>query len=560
MLPRLESEGSGEGGRRATVALNSIDGTQAEIPAARARLDRVYQGSDSGSGESAPPIELPEGIDWFQMAADKMKMVLPPNIGEAALELLSESEDKQVQEVSAAIFDITYKRFVDRLIELHGKGVKVRVLMDRTQARGAFSQYKRMKEAGLDVLILTGKTPASKASAMDLAQGLNFEGRMHEKVMFARFRQFGQDKKAAMWGSANASLAAFGNEQEWRNWELATPTIFPAEAPNTMVEKISADFEALWELAKHEPQTVSIEELVEAPKEVDFSEIEARLPLKSAVLKKLFGQVDQDWFNIPAKIWYAFLNPPQIGEAVLRALNQGRTDELLVAMYTLSYAPLLDAVIRLRQSGTRLKVIVDKKNADGAKIKRLLDAGVDVRILGGRISNAIVKAFKRAGMHVIGGIMHCKLLLARRAEGARVSAWGSANASTYSWGDEGEWGNREMLTLSYSPKDSEDPLFDRFQQAFDLLWSLATPAHNPGKKRSTARKRGKRGRRASGASGSPQLREGGRRVTLRSTGASIVPELREGADASGSPLPLQRSGTIEAAVRRVELREGGGRS
>ena len=65
--------------------------------------------------------------------------------------------DRASQNVFVAFYGFTEPSVVDKLIELKGRGVKVRILLDRSQSRGKYQaeQIVRLREAGIEVVIGT---------------------------------------------------------------------------------------------------------------------------------------------------------------------------------------------------------------------------------------------------------------------------------------------------------------------------------------------------------------------------------------------------------------------
>ncbi|MBY0550898.1 MAG: hypothetical protein K2W95_26705 [Candidatus Obscuribacterales bacterium] len=65
--------------------------------------------------------------------------------------------DRARTSVHVACYGFTEPQVVDKLIELHKRGVKVRILLDRSQSHGKYQaeQVKRLLDAGIEVVIGT---------------------------------------------------------------------------------------------------------------------------------------------------------------------------------------------------------------------------------------------------------------------------------------------------------------------------------------------------------------------------------------------------------------------
>ncbi|WP_194848038.1 phospholipase D-like domain-containing protein [Candidatus Neptunochlamydia vexilliferae] len=73
------------------------------------------------------------------------------------LEALLEALDQGEREVSAALFTFTHPLLVKKLIELHERGVKVSLTLDRTTSHGASKKaLEALEEAGIRVKISSG--------------------------------------------------------------------------------------------------------------------------------------------------------------------------------------------------------------------------------------------------------------------------------------------------------------------------------------------------------------------------------------------------------------------
>ena len=61
--------------------------------------------------------------------------------------------NNSTQTIDVAVYSITNRNIVDALKNAHSRGIKIRILTDRTQARGKKSLVQEMSDYGMNVII-----------------------------------------------------------------------------------------------------------------------------------------------------------------------------------------------------------------------------------------------------------------------------------------------------------------------------------------------------------------------------------------------------------------------
>lgn len=61
--------------------------------------------------------------------------------------------NNSTQTIDVAVYSITNRNIVDALKNAHSRGIKIRILTDRTQARGKKSLVQEMSDYGINVII-----------------------------------------------------------------------------------------------------------------------------------------------------------------------------------------------------------------------------------------------------------------------------------------------------------------------------------------------------------------------------------------------------------------------
>lgn len=120
--------------------------------------------------------------------------------------------------LDCAIYSLSHDRLADALIAAHLRGVKVRVLLDKTQAGGKHSDDERLAAAGIEVRVDTKHKI------------------MHHKVAVADRKRRG--KHAVVTGSFNWTANA--DEKNAENMIILRS--------KRMVDEHAAEFERLWSL------------------------------------------------------------------------------------------------------------------------------------------------------------------------------------------------------------------------------------------------------------------------------------------------------------------------
>lgn len=123
--------------------------------------------------------------------------------------------DRAKEEILIAMYDLTMRTLARALERAHGRGVKIRILFDRTQVEGPFSKYRYLKKRGIDCRVE------------------HFEGVFHHKFCVI-------DRRLVLTGSYNWTASA-----EFRNQENLVLISEPRVA-----EGFYRKFEELWEASR----------------------------------------------------------------------------------------------------------------------------------------------------------------------------------------------------------------------------------------------------------------------------------------------------------------------
>lgn len=129
--------------------------------------------------------------------------------------------DRATATLDCAVYSITHDGIAEALIRAHGRGVKVRVLMDKTQAGGQYADDEKLEAAGIPVL-------------RDRTSGL-----MHHKFAICDYDVGGQYAVAT--GSFNWTRSA--DETNSENFLIIRL--------KHVVEDYQREFDRLWEI--HSP-------------------------------------------------------------------------------------------------------------------------------------------------------------------------------------------------------------------------------------------------------------------------------------------------------------------
>jgi len=132
-------------------------------------------------------------------------------------------------------------------------------------------------------------------------------------------------------------------------------------------------------------------------------------------------------------------------EQIIRQIDNAQ-DYIDIAMYSFTYQPISEAVVRARNRGVKVRILMDKGQSQGkySKYKYLLDNGI-----------AVIQ-----DRHV--GIMHNKIAIID----GRILFTGS-----YNWSKSAEERNQENL-LEFI---DEEEIIKIYQERLDYLWGLNKP-------------------------------------------------------------------------------------
>jgi phosphatidylserine/phosphatidylglycerophosphate/cardiolipin synthase-like enzyme len=177
----------------------------------------------------------------------------------------------------------------------------------------------------------------------------------------------------------------------------------------------------------------------------------AEVPFLSP-LKEVPAAVAEPRFDHTGLPYHLFTEHTRISPVLSRAIGTVRST-LDVALYNLQLAEAVDAMIAARDRGVRVRVILDEKHVypkRNADIQKLLDAGMDVRLMRGRGRS---------------GAMHNKYAV---FDGAGLQT-GSAN-----WTSFAENSSHENMLFIYDPY-----VIAGYQANFEWMWNQSRLASSP---------------------------------------------------------------------------------
>lgn len=144
-----------------------------------------------------------------------------------------------------------------------------------------------------------------------------------------------------------------------------------------------------------------------------------------------------------------FFSPDGGARRAIVAEINGAREEILVAMYTFTSAEIAESLIRARERGVQVRVMLDegqriRGGANGRQSARLIESGIEVRF------------------DSVSGLMHNKFAVIDR----RLVITGS-----YNWTAGAEERNFENLLVIRS-----SPIAERYAEEFDAIKSRCAPA------------------------------------------------------------------------------------
>jgi phosphatidylserine/phosphatidylglycerophosphate/cardiolipin synthase-like enzyme len=176
-------------------------------------------------------------------------------------------------------------------------------------------------------------------------------------------------------------------------------------------------------------------------------------PVEAPAVPAPFYEPDRagyDWSGLPA---YIFTEEEELARPLVAAIN--RTARTLdVALYNLQIDATVEALVRARARGVKVRVLFDKAHIvpkAGRQIQAVIDSGIETRMMNGRNGS---------------GAMHCKYAV---FDGALLQT-GSAN-----WSGFAETFSYENIMFVADPD-----IVSGYGAAFDWMWRQARPPDAPG--------------------------------------------------------------------------------
>jgi excisionase family DNA binding protein len=160
--------------------------------------------------EPPTPEGEPEAPILSELKPNQIACLFSP--GGGIRQVIRDELDRAQEEIVLAIYDLTMRTLCRALERAHQRGVKVRILFDRTQVEGRFSKYRYLQKRGIDCRIE------------------RLEGVFHHKFCVI-------DRCRVLTGSYNWTASAEFRNQENLVW-ISEPGV---------AEGFSRKFEELWE-------------------------------------------------------------------------------------------------------------------------------------------------------------------------------------------------------------------------------------------------------------------------------------------------------------------------
>lgn len=161
------------------------------------------------------------------------------------------------------------------------------------------------------------------------------------------------------------------------------------------------------------------------------------------------GGRDYDWAGLPA---YIFTEEEKLASPIVDAI--GRTRRTLdVALYNLQIDAAVDALVKARARGVKVRVLFDEAHVfpqAGKQIQAVLDSGIETRVMDGRGGT---------------GAMHCKYAV---FDGTLLET-GSAN-----WSGFAETFSYENIMFT-----ADQDIVAGYGRNFEWMWRQARPAAKP---------------------------------------------------------------------------------
>ncbi len=84
---------------------------------------------------------------------DKLKIEVRFSPNGGCQELIINSIKKSKRKILVQAFQLTSKEISDALIDAYNRGIEVRIIIDKRQQKAKYSQYKKIKESGIEIII-----------------------------------------------------------------------------------------------------------------------------------------------------------------------------------------------------------------------------------------------------------------------------------------------------------------------------------------------------------------------------------------------------------------------
>ncbi len=156
-----------------------------------------------------------------------------------------------------------------------------------------------------------------------------------------------------------------------------------------------------------------------------------------------------DWSGLPA---YIFTEEEPLAAPIVDAIGRTRRS-LDVALYNLQIDGAVDALVKARARGVRVRVLFDDAHVypqANKQIQAVIDSGIETRAMNGRGGS---------------GAMHCKYAL---FDGALLQT-GSANWSGFA----------ETFSYENIMFVADEDIVDGYERNFEWMWRQARPAGQP---------------------------------------------------------------------------------
>lgn len=319
-------------------------------------------------------------------------------------ELLVNAIDKTEKTLDLALHGLSLPNVAEALVRAKQRGVKIRILINASHVFPEKKDHNRSPE--IQLLI-------DNKFELRTLRGGSAHGVMHNKI--ALF-----DGVLLKYGSFNWTKAA-----DEKNYENAQ---FRGDAAK--IARYQRQYERLWKAGRPYEQ---------GPKAEGEVDPESIAPGDSEETVEYNGE------SFPAEMW-----SPQGGveEALVRAIGATKKGETIdVAMFSLYSDPLGQTLIKAKQRGVNVRLVVDVSQGKRSPVvKSLVENGFSIRWTSG---------------HATGGVLHHKFAVFN----GKMLATGS-----YNWTNNAEYNNYENINFEVDPSEVA-----AFLEEFETLYGLGAP-------------------------------------------------------------------------------------